>query len=81
MATSFLNIHDVKQVVKISTAPKRIAKIQFGTLRSDEIEKVSELQVTCRDVYQMIPQKVPATNVRLNKIILFEIMPISTGMH
>ena len=55
-----------------SSAPKRIAKIQFGTLRTDEIEKVSELQVTSRDVYQMQPTKMPATHVSyLNTDISF----------
>jgi hypothetical protein len=45
------------------TSPKRIAKIQFGTLQSHEIEKVSEMQVTSRDVYQIHPIRAPATQV------------------
>lgn len=45
------------------TSPKRIAKIQFGTLQSHEIEKVSEMQVTSRDVYQINPIRAPAIQV------------------
>lgn len=54
-----------KENVKSSSAPKRIAKIQFGTLLTEEIQKVSELQVSCRDVYKMNPNKVPATYVSI----------------
>ena len=54
------NARNIKQRVKPSSAPKRIAKIQFGTLLSHEIQKVAEMRVTCRDVYTM-PARTPAT--------------------
>lgn len=53
------------QSVQSSLAPKKISKIQFGILQSYEIEKVSELQVTSRDVYHMQPYRMPATQVSL----------------
>lgn len=61
MSSQFLQ----KNVINPSSAPKRIAKIQFGTLQSYEIEKVSEMQVTCKDVYQMQPHRSPAPQVKL----------------
>lgn len=43
------------------TAPKRITKMQFGTLSTEEIQKFAELHVCSRELYTM-PQKVPSTN-------------------
>jgi len=50
-----------KKLVSPSSAPKRIAKIQFGTLLSHEIQKVAEMRVISRDLYTM-PQRTPALN-------------------
>jgi hypothetical protein len=36
-----------------SSAPKKISKIQFGTLPTDEIQKIAELQVSSRVLFQM----------------------------
>lgn len=55
----FGSSRDIKQRVAPSSAPKRISKIQFGTLLSHEIQKVAEMRVTCRDVYTM-PARIPA---------------------
>jgi hypothetical protein len=37
-----------------STAPKKIAKIQFGTLPTDEIQRCAELQGICIYMYMYI---------------------------
>ena len=42
-----------KQTVQVLSVPKKIAKIQFGMLPTDEIKLVSELQVSNRELYQM----------------------------
>jgi hypothetical protein len=47
----FLQMNDRKQTVLKSSAPKRISGIQFGTLRSDEIQSVSEIQVSNRELF------------------------------
>eukprot|EP01035_Chromulina_nebulosa_P016810 gene16810-22294_t len=60
MKSEYSHHYNNKQRLEQSFAPKKLAKIQFGTLRSDEIQKISELQVTSRDVYQMLPQRMPA---------------------
>ena len=49
-----------KEIVEHSNVPKRITKIQFGTLKTEEIQKCSELQVTSRELYKM-PQRVPSS--------------------
>ena len=51
---------DRKLLVPASSAPRRISKIQFGTLDSVEMERVSELQVSSRDLYTM-PARTPAS--------------------
>ena len=43
----------VKSIVPISTAPKRISKIHFGTLNRGDIQKASEVQVCSRELFQM----------------------------
>ncbi len=48
-----------KQPVRASTAPKKIAKIQFGTLLTDEICKVAEFEANNRDLLTL-PDRVPA---------------------
>lgn len=48
-----------KLMVVQSNAPKKIAKIQFGLLDSDELRLASEIQVSNRDIYQM-PSRAPA---------------------
>lgn len=48
-----------KASVGASCAPKKIAKIQFGTMPSSEIVKVSELHVSNRDLFTM-PLRTPA---------------------
>lgn len=45
-----------KECVTVSTAPRKIAKIQFGALNTEEIQKVAEVQVNSRDLYRM-PQR------------------------
>lgn len=45
-----------KECVTASTAPRKISKIQFGALSTDEIQKVAEVQVNSRDLYRM-PQR------------------------
>jgi DNA-directed RNA polymerase III subunit RPC1 len=47
--------------VSASSAPKKIAKIQFGTLPTDEIQKIAELQVSSRVLFQM-PNRSAAVN-------------------
>jgi DNA-directed RNA polymerase III subunit RPC1 len=49
----------VKQPVPISSAPKRISKIQFSTLTSGDIQKFSEIEVSSRELFQM-PTRAPA---------------------
>jgi len=48
-----------KGTVGVSSAPKKIAKIQFGTLSTAEIQKISELHVCNRDLFQL-PERSPA---------------------
>lgn len=48
-----------KAIVENINAPKRITKIQFGTLTTDEIHKSAELHVTSRELYKM-PQRTPS---------------------
>ena len=48
-----------KMVVGKSSAPKKIAKIQFGTFLTEEIQQISELQVSSRVLYEM-PARTPA---------------------
>ena len=50
-----------KQTVAPSSAPKRIAQIQFGTLVTEDIQKISEFQVCNPDLLQQ-PQRTPAMN-------------------
>lgn len=49
----------VKAPVPISSAPKRISKIQFSTLTSGDIQKFSEIEVSSRELFQM-PTRAPA---------------------
>ncbi len=42
-----------------SSAPKKIAKIQFGTMETDEIKLAAEVRVSSRELYQM-PLRNPA---------------------
>lgn len=42
-----------KQAIMKSSAPKKIAKIQFGAMTSEEIKLASEVQVSNREVFQM----------------------------
>ena len=44
---------DRKQQVQLSSAPKKIAKIQFGTLTTEEIKLAAEVRVSNREVFQM----------------------------
>eukprot|EP01041_Mallomonas_annulata_P003753 gene3753-7450_t len=48
-----------KASVGVSSAPKKISKIQFGTMPSSEITKVAEVHVSNRDLFTM-PQRTPA---------------------
>ena len=54
-ATNFLcvKMSERKLTVMQSSAPKKIAKIQFGTMETDEIKLVSEVRVSSRELYQM----------------------------
>ncbi len=61
MSASAPTISQVKQIVTSSSAPKKIAKIQFGTFANDEIQKVSEFPVTSSDLFQQ-PQRNAAPN-------------------
>lgn len=51
---------NVKQPVALSSAPKKISKIQFSTLTSNEISKISEISVTNRELFVM-PNRNPAS--------------------
>ena len=42
-----------KSIVQASSAPKKIAKIQFGTMSTDEIQRVAQVQVSSRVLFQM----------------------------
>jgi DNA-directed RNA polymerase III subunit RPC1 len=50
-----------KECVAASAAPRKISKIQFGALSTNEIQKVAEVQVNSRDLYAM-PQRRVAPN-------------------
>ena len=50
-----------KVVVSPSSAPKKIAKIQFGTMATEEIQKIAQLQVSSRVLFQM-PHRNAAVN-------------------
>jgi DNA-directed RNA polymerase III subunit RPC1 len=50
-----------KKTVATSLAPKKIAKVQFGTLLSHEIRKVAEIHATNSALLQQ-PQRTPAEN-------------------
>ena len=52
---------DVKKLVQKSSAPKKIASIQFGTLLTDDIEKISEFRVTSQDLIEQ-PTRTAAQN-------------------
>jgi DNA-directed RNA polymerase beta' subunit len=45
-----------KLTVPPSTAPKKIAKIQFGMLGTEEIKLAAQIRVSNREIYQM-PQR------------------------
>ena len=45
------NNEDRKQIVTKSNAPKRISQIQFGTLATTDIQKVSEVKVCNRTIF------------------------------
>ena len=45
-----------KEIVPASTAPRKISKIQFGAFTADDIQKIAEIQINSRDLYQM-PQR------------------------
>lgn len=42
-----------KQRVQLSSAPKKISKIQFGTMNTEEIKLAAEVRVSNREVFQM----------------------------
>lgn len=44
---------DRKLPILKSSAPKKISKIQFGTLNNEEIKLAAEIQVSNREVFQM----------------------------
>lgn len=46
-------MNERKQTVQVISLPKKITKIQFGMLPTEEIQLVSELRVSNREVYQM----------------------------
>ncbi len=47
------SMSDKKQRVQLSSAPKKIAKIQFGTMDTEEIKLAAEVRVSNREVFQM----------------------------
>lgn len=49
----------IKTSVATSNAPKKIVTIQFSAMDSAEIERVAELQVSSRELFQM-PNRDPA---------------------
>ena len=53
-----------KDIVSNSDVPKKIAQIQFGTLDTESIQKVGEVKVTNRDLFdpatQDSPQRLPS---------------------
>ncbi len=51
--TNSVNMSERKATILKSSAPKKISKIQFGTLNSEEIKLAAELQVSNREVFQM----------------------------
>lgn len=52
---------DRKETVKLSSAPKKISKIQFGVMNTEEIQRVSELRVSNRELFEM-PKRNAAPN-------------------
>lgn len=50
-----------KTIVQKSSAPKKIASIQFGALLTEDIEKSAEFRVTSQDLIQQ-PSRTPAPN-------------------
>ncbi len=54
-----MDLATVKEIVPVSSAPKRISKIQFGTLKRGDIQRISEIEVCSRELFQM-PTRAPA---------------------
>lgn len=56
--------HTHKEVVSNSNVPKKISQIQFGTLDTQSIQKVGEVRVTNRDLFNPAthesPQRLPS---------------------
>ncbi len=56
----------MKEIVAKSSAPKKISQIQFGTLHSSDIQKVSEVKVCNRTIFSpannVNPQRHPAVD-------------------
>jgi len=44
---------ETRRTVQKSSAPKKIATIQFGTLTRHEIQKAGEVRVSSRELFQM----------------------------
>lgn len=49
-----------KSIVQASSAPKKIARIQFGTMSTEEIQRVAQLQVSSRVLFQMPDRRAAA---------------------
>ena len=50
-----------KKPVSYNTAPKRIARIQFGTLMKEEMERAAEFEVSNKDLTNQV-DRTPAIN-------------------
>jgi DNA-directed RNA polymerase beta' subunit len=59
LLSSIIKMNERKLTVQQSNAPKKIAKIQFGTFDTDEIKLAAEIRVSSREIYQM-PLRNPA---------------------
>jgi len=55
-----------KELVGKSNAPKRISQIQFGTLHTTDIQKVSEVKIVNRTIFspadETNPQRYPSVD-------------------
>ena len=56
----------MKEVVKKSQNPKKISKVQFGTLTSTDIQKVAELRVSNRSIFSMPDATNPTRHPTVN---------------
>ena len=58
-----------KGVVQRTTNPKKITNIQFGTLPTEDIQKVSEVRVSSRVIFSLPNEKNPMRHPAVNGVM------------